>query len=135
MPVALAFLADAGTLGSIIAASDGKQPDFPYLVPPDDSFYGTEVFAGSHVAWLRGVSPSSDGLTFDRMEVWASLYSPDPAELQPYKVGDFPGNHLLSSMEAGGHGKYSLSYIAHENPFQVQELVYDLTTKAVTAIP
>jgi hypothetical protein len=122
---------EGGSYARIIAASDGKQPPTPYLTPPDDSFYSAVAFADSHVAWMRGVSPS-DTNTFERVEIWASPYSPNPSELKPEKIGDWPGIHFSASDHTGGHGKYAATYVVQKDPIVVQELVWDLTTKTKT---
>jgi hypothetical protein len=63
------------------------------------------------------------------VEVWASPYSPNPAELKPEKVDDWPGTYMSASGHTGGHGKYAVAYIAHENPYSIQQIVWDLTSK------
>lgn len=50
----------------------------------------------------------------------------------PVKVGDWPGTHFSASSHAGGHGKYAVAYLAQENPYIVQELVWDLESKTMT---
>lgn len=122
---------EAGAYTTRIAASDGKQPSTPYLTPTDDSHYGAIAFSGSHVGWMRGVSPKG-GNEFDHVEVWGSPYSPDPSALEPEKIGEYPLPHISASSHTGGHGKYAVSYAVQQNPTLVQELVWDLKSKTKT---
>lgn len=116
---------DDGAVRGIIASSDGVAPPRPYLVPPDDSFYGFPVFAGSHVAWFRGVDFVAPN-KYRAVEVWASPYSEDPALLAPYKVDDFAATGMTDI--AGGHGRIAVPSLA-DAPAYGETHIWDLKAK------
>ena len=120
--------ADAGTATAIIASSDGIAAPTPYLVPTDDSFFIDPGCAGTHVAWVRGLHPT-DVDTFASVEMWASPYSPNPADLKPYKVDDVPFGFASGSFVAA-HGKYAAIYSTIQSPFTAQIFIWDLASKS-----
>ena len=119
--------ADAGTATAIIASSDGSSAPTPYLVPTDDSFFLDPGYAGTHVAWVRGLHPTNVN-TFASGEMWASPYSPNPAQLKPYKVDDLPFG-FASSVFVSAHGKYAAVYWADQSTWTAQVFIWDLTLK------
>ena len=94
---------DGGKLGANIVVTDGISPPSPYLDPPSDSWYGLPIFAHSHIAWMRGVNPTQINL-FERVELWASPYTADPAQLKPQKVSDWPDKYFNINGWAGAFG-------------------------------
>jgi len=59
------------------------------------------LYLDSSIVWERGFNQS--GSKFDRVELWASPLSPDPSQLEPFKVADLP----LTSHAVGGSGYYA----------------------------
>jgi hypothetical protein len=90
----------------IIAQSDGLEPPIPYITPQDGSYFGRPAYAHSHIAWLRGTG-QTDVNEFATVELWASAYRANPAELQPYKVDDLPGAAM--DWLHGGHGYVTMA--------------------------
>jgi hypothetical protein len=90
-----------GGVTSIIATTDGKNPPTPYIVSPDGSFYDYAAYAGSHVAWLRGIDAQAVNV-YKRVELWASPYDPDPSKLKPFKVDDWPFTSMGQLLGAAG---------------------------------
>ncbi len=119
--------ADAGTATAIIASSDGIAAPTPYLTPTDDSFFILPGYAGTHVAWVRGLHPT-DVDTFASVEMWASPYSPNPADLKPYKADDVPFTYGSGSYVAA-HGKYAAIYGTSQTPPTAQILIWNLASK------
>jgi hypothetical protein len=122
---------DAGTVTRIIASSDGVAAPEPYLVPSDDSFFLFPGFAGTHVGWIRGIHPT-DTNAFERVEMWAAAYSPNPAELQPYMIEALPYGFGAGSY-AAAHGKYAAVYPVDSETW-THEIIWDLATKAKQVI-
>ncbi len=119
------YLPEGGPLSGFIASSNGVDPPTPYLVPPDTSFYAYPVFAGTHLAWFRGIGVIGPN-QYQAVEIWASPFSVDPAGLQPYKVGDFPANSTAESV--GGHGRFA-TLSAKDAPAYAETYVWDLAKK------
>jgi hypothetical protein len=92
--------ADGGVTG-LIAITDGKAPQTPYLTPTDGSFYDNAVYAGPYVAWLRGIGLQQVNL-YTKVEVWASPYDADPTKLVPVKVTDYPFTSMSQLLGAAG---------------------------------
>jgi hypothetical protein len=113
--------ADGGVTG-ILAATDGKNPQTTYLAPTDGSFYDYPVYSGPYVAWLRGIGLQAVNL-FTKIEVWASLYDPDPTKLVPFKVDDYQFVNMATML--GGAGR--IAFQAYGPPTTVA--VYDLASK------
>jgi hypothetical protein len=119
-----------GGVTSVIAATDGKSPPAPLIVPPDGSLYDYPAFAGSYVAWFKGIG-LSDANTYDKVELWASPYGPRHAQLVPFKVDDFvtvpPGMPQGATQLYGAAGRvtaFTGQYAA--------AAVWDLATKQKT---
>jgi len=123
---------DAGTVTRIIASSDGVGAPTAYLVPSDDSFFFSPGFTGTHLGWVRGIHPT-DTNTFERVELWATAYSPNPADLQPYKVDDLP-YEFGSTHYVAADGKYAAAYPLNEAELTNGEIIWDLATKAKQVI-
>ncbi|MBK7585059.1 MAG: hypothetical protein IPI67_33325 [Myxococcales bacterium] len=95
-------LLDGGDAQRRVSWSDGKLPPAAYLTPPvpaDD--LGFAAFADTHVGVMRGIN-RKDINKYDTVEVWASPFSADPAQLKPELVAKLG---FTSTPElAGGHG-------------------------------
>jgi hypothetical protein len=68
-------------------ASDGIEAPFPYIRAGDDFYTGAPGYAHSRIVWQKGINPESAN-RFERVEVWASEYDPDPENLEPAKLAD-----------------------------------------------
>lgn len=125
------ILDNGATVREIIMASDGVSDPTPYLVAPDGTDYGAVGYADTHVAWMRGVNATNIN-EYEKVELWASLYSADPAALKPYKVADLdlPGMSTTHWYEAGS-GLYATATAA-DAPVYGEIHVYDLAKKTHT---
>ena len=101
-------LVAGGGVTGLIATTDGKSPPTPYVVPSDNSVYDSATYAGDYIAWLRGIG-TTNGSDYDKVEVWASLYNPDPTKLVPFKVTDYSYNGMTPLLGAGGRIAYQSS--------------------------
>jgi hypothetical protein len=82
------FLANTTeTPSRYIMASDGIEPPEPYIRAEDGSYTGAPGYAHSRIVWQKGINPESAN-RFERVEVWASQYDPNPDSLMPHKVAD-----------------------------------------------
>ncbi|MFW5740138.1 MAG: hypothetical protein ACOC1F_07210 [Myxococcota bacterium] len=118
---------DNGGVSTRIMSSDGVQLPAPYLVPGPGEYYFVPRFADSHVGWLRATG-MQDPATFDHVEIWATVYSPSPAELSPYKVADVENNKFVSPSAVGGFGHYARS--AMTPGFELRSIsIWNLDTK------
>jgi hypothetical protein len=126
-------LVPPNSVQGIIAQSDGLQPSAPYLVPSDGSYYGHPAYAHSHIGWLRGIG-QTDVNQFAEIEVWASPYSANPANLSPQKVDDYPGQAMPELW--GGHG-YLAAVSAADAPTYNETAVWHLSdaTKRIFQYP
>jgi hypothetical protein len=107
-----------------IQITDGVSPPAPYLVAPDGSSYAAAGYAGTHVGFYRGHG-YIDGSEFQNVEVWATPYDPDPQNLAPYKVDDYPAKFL--HMETiWGDGLMATGYDGVDT--WDQTVVWDLAT-------
>jgi hypothetical protein len=95
---------DAGVAHGKIMWSDGIESPQVYLDPgtPDDRF-GEPIFANGHLAWFRGIG-IQDVNKFNSVELWASPYSPNPAELAPTKLTTLGSQSLPALATSGGWG-------------------------------
>jgi hypothetical protein len=127
--------ADSGATG-ILATSDGKSAAAPYLTPTDGSAYIFPVYAGSHVAWFRGIGHTGQphDSTYQAIELWASPYSADPAGLAPFKVDDYPQQGIGAAYGAAGRVAASVG-VATDYPMSWHAAVWDLATKQRTVYP
>jgi hypothetical protein len=119
--------------------SDGKNPGIQYTTPPSGASDGNIKFADSHVAWLRGFN-QKDTNVFEKVELWASEFSPDPSQLKPYKVSDVTGGANTTSNWAlhGGWGR--LAYQEYDlgengNFKNVRVRIFDLQSLKKRDIP
>ncbi len=94
---------DGGHVQGFITYSDGVSPMKPYLVPPDpDDDYLFPAFANSYVGFMKGIH-QNDANLFDSVEIWATPYSTDPAQLSPEKIGNFPFTSATDLAGGWGH--------------------------------
>jgi len=85
-----------------IMASDGVEPPEPYIRAEDGSYTGEPSYAHSRIVWQKGISPESVN-RFERVELWASEYDPDPEKLEPYKVADLDEPYMPFSIGGWDH--------------------------------
>jgi hypothetical protein len=85
-----------------IMASDGVEPPVPYIRAEDGSYTGEPSYAHSRIVWQKGISPESVN-RFERVELWASEYDPDPEKLEPYKVADLDEPYMPFSIGGWDH--------------------------------
>lgn len=116
------FELDGGAVDVRIVSTDGLAQPTDYLRATDGSFYDFPVFADSHVAWFRGVGVISLN-QYQRVELWASPFSADPAALAPFKVADYTFD--AATFMAGGWGRVAMPSYA-DPPIYGQQAVYDL---------
>ena len=120
------------TVKSRISYTEGTSTPTPFLEPQDDSFYEDPTYAHSHLAWARGIGLKGAGL-FDAVEIWASKYSDDPSQIQPYKVGDYALTTSVGYRRAGGFGR--LAVLSGTGDQLLKEfVVWDLEQKTKRAI-
>jgi hypothetical protein len=119
--------------------SNGKDPGIPYTTPPPGAADGSIEYANSHVAWLRGFGQKATN-DYEKVELWASEFSPDPAQLKPYKVSSITGGQVSTANWAmhGGWGRlayqeYDLSPSGQVTNIRVR--VFDLKTLEKRDIP
>jgi hypothetical protein len=121
-----------GGLTSVIAATDGKSAPKPLIVPADGSLYDYPAFAGSYVAWFKGIG-FTDANTYNKVELWASQYSPDATQLAPFKVDDFvtaaPGKPQGATRLYGAAGRVA-AYIGE----YTAAAVWNLASKRKTLL-
>jgi len=118
----------AGGVTGIIATTDGKSPPSPYIVATDGSFYDVAAYAGSYVAWFRGIN-RTDINTYAKVELWASAYDPDPTKLAPFKVDDYVSTGMVPLI--GANGRVAAS-VADGGPPYGSTGVWDIATKKRT---
>lgn len=128
------FLFDVIELGDggaerYIARSDGVAAPARFISGSPGIWVGASGFANSFLVWQRGINPQ-DVNRFDSIELWASAYTEDPAQLAPFKVDDLGGHSLFPG--AAGWGRYALA--VPELPTQHTTIVWDLATKTKRAI-
>ncbi len=119
--------------------SNGKDPGIPYTTPPPGAADGSIEYANSHVAWLRGFGQKATN-DYEKVELWASEFSPDPAQLKPYKVSSITGGQVSTANWAmhGGWGRlayqeYDLSPSGQFTNIRVR--IFDLKTLEKRDIP
>jgi hypothetical protein len=119
--------------------SDGGSPGIQYTTPPPGASDGNIKFADSHVAWLRGFNQKGTN-KFEKVELWASEFSPDPSKLKPYKVADVTGGQNTTSNWAlhGGWGR--LAYQEYDlgkngNVENIRVRIFDLKSLQKRDIP
>ena len=117
------YLVPPSTVQGVVAQSNGLEPASPYLTPPDGSYYGRPAFAHSHIGWMRGTG-QTDANTFASVELWASPYSPNPADLVPAKIDDYPSTHM--TWLHGGYG-YLAAPSAADAPAYSETAVWRLS--------
>ena len=83
-----------------IMASDGIEAPVPYIREEDGSYTGEPGYAHSRIVWQKGINPESAN-RFERVEVWASAYDPNPENLEPYKVADSDLTGMSTNTFAG----------------------------------
>lgn len=94
---------DAGIAHGKIMWSDGLLAPQVFLEPPDpNDVYGSPIYANTHLAYFRGIGAQSTN-KFDSVELWTSLYSEQPSELQPIKLGTLTSQSIPPGT-AGGWG-------------------------------
>ena len=89
-----------------LMVSDGVKQAIPLLPPEPEAYDASGMFADTHVAWFRGFGYKTPN-DFDKVELWASKFSPDPLKIKPYKVMDLDVKHIVSSNSylVGGWGR------------------------------
>jgi hypothetical protein len=119
--------------------SNGKDPGIPYTTPPPGAADGSIEYANSHVAWLRGFGQKATN-DYEKVELWASEFSPDPAQLNPYKVSSVTGGQVSTAnwgLHGGwgkiAYGEYDLSPSGQFNNIRVR--IFDLKTLEKRDIP
>jgi len=121
-----------------VMISDGINPGIPYTNPPPGASDGSVGYADSHVAWLRGFNQQETNV-FEKVEIWASEFSPDPSKLDPYKVSAITGGQNTTSNWAirGGWGKIAYGeYDVNMDMFvNIRVRVYDLKTLEKKDLP
>jgi hypothetical protein len=109
---------DGGALG-ILSTTDGIATPTPYLVSTDGSWYDFPAYAGAYLAWFRGIG-WQDINFYQKVELWASPYDPDPSKLTPFKVDDYaaqsPGDLLgasgrIAAVAPEGGAPYSMTTV------------------------
>jgi hypothetical protein len=123
---------EAGVHRVRISITDGLTEASPYLSATNDDDLLMRGDTGTHVAWLRAVN-KQDSAVYERLELWASPFSPDPAQLKPEKIGDCAGKYVTVNRQASGFGYYSSSQILGAMDF-VQE-TWDIAAKSVKRVP
>jgi hypothetical protein len=113
-----------GGVERYIARSDGVAAPTRFISASPGIWVGASGFANSFLVWQRGLNPQ-DVNRFDSVELWASPYTEDPAQLAPFKVDDLGGHSLFPG--AAGWGRYALA--VPELPTQHTTIVWDLATK------
>jgi hypothetical protein len=113
--------ADGGATGMLVT-TDGKAQATPFVVPSDGSVYDWGAYAGTYIAWLKGIG-YVDVNQYQKMEVWASPYGGD-AGIAPFKVDDYS----LTSADVllGGAGRAAAIDLSGATA------VWDLATKQRT---
>jgi hypothetical protein len=92
---------DAGVADEKILYSDGTSAPAVYLEPTEpDTYYGSPVYANSHVAFFKGTG-FQDINKYSSVELWASPYSESPSELKPQKLAAMPFNSMPGTPRGG----------------------------------
>lgn len=94
----------SGDATGALMITDGSVAAEPYLIPPPNTeFLMRPAFAHTHLGWLRGINPVSVN-KFEKLELWATAWTPEPGSVVPYFVADVPGTS--TSEASGGEGWY-----------------------------
>jgi hypothetical protein len=118
---------DGGESNYRIAITDGNSEPIPLLNPPDNEWHAMPGYAHSHIAWQRGINRKQTG-EFERVEIWAAPFTPDPAALKPFKVGDGMVNYILPHLHIAGFGYYAVAQWLPNN-IDFVEMIWNLSTK------
>lgn len=88
-----------------ILATDGVSAPYDLVAEPAADLAGPG-FTGTHLVWQRGVGTfGSSG--WQTVELWASPYSADPANIVPTKLTTLPW-HFVSTELRAAHGRVSI---------------------------
>ena len=109
-----------------LAFSDGVMATQPWGSAPD-AYDGSVVFADTHVAWRRGFN-KKDINVYESVELWAAEYTPNPAQVKPYKVGavESTAAFVYYPAMAGAYGRAALILGNNQAPNVV---VWDVAKK------
>ncbi len=109
--------------------SDGTTKAIPLLPQLPDAYDASGMFADTHVAWFRGFGYKNPN-DYEKVELWASKFSANPEQIQPFKVMDLDVKHIVSSNSylAGGWGRV----LFYQGYLPTTIYVVDLTGKSNT---
>jgi hypothetical protein len=114
--------------------TDGLEHAKVYLQDPQpDVSLGTPRYAHSHLAWLRATGAQTSN-KFDKVELWASPFDPDPTKLQPKKVADWPRSNVEST-SSSGYGKMMGTYLLPTSTTPHTLGIWDLVTGEMQPCP
>jgi hypothetical protein len=94
-----------------ITYTDGKSSSAQIYLSEAGVGFGGARCADSHVAFVRGTGQKPDNFAnFDKVELWASPFADNPADLKPTFVGNVELDMVLRgrSSVSGGYGRYGL---------------------------
>jgi hypothetical protein len=97
------FIEEGGRARGKLFRTDGIAAPELFLEPGQpDEHYGSPAYANSHFAFFKG-NRLLDINRYESVELWASPYSQNPAELEPSKLVDLPETYM-PVFPAGGWG-------------------------------
>ena len=95
-----------------ITYTDAKSSSAQVYLSEPGVGYATIECADSHVAFLRGTGQQEEATRFDKVEVWASPFATDPADLRPVLIDELPSGTFLvngGGIAGGGYGRYGFT--------------------------
>jgi hypothetical protein len=102
------------------------------LLEPDepDTHYVSPIYAHSHLAFFKGVHILSEN-KYERVELWATPYSDDPAKHEPIKLADLTRTSIPVDRQGafgfaqfgGGTGEASKAFVIWDLANNVQRTV------------
>ncbi len=123
---AMFLLEEAAQVGDAVLPrvtyTDGKSSSAQVYLSEPGVGYSMARCADSHVAFLRGTGQQDRVERFDKVEVWASPFTADPAALAPVRIDELSVNSIVNGMSlaGGGYGRYGF----RESPSSLR--VWDL---------
>jgi hypothetical protein len=100
------FLRDDSWVSGKLWRSDGASAPEMLLEPDEpDTHYVSPIYAHSHLAFFKGIRILSEN-KYERVELWATPYSDDPAELRPTLVADLTETLNKTSIPVDREGAF-----------------------------
>jgi hypothetical protein len=123
------FRAVNGQAKGTLMISDGITKAIPLLPQAPDAYDASGMFADTHVAWFRGFGYKNPN-DYEKVELWASKFSANPEQIQPYKVMDLDVKNIVASnsFSRGGWGRV----LFYQGYLPTTIYIVDLTGKSNT---